>query len=157
VEHKEVCGQMAVLCDCRTCSRVRIFNLSNTIQNKNSFAAVLGKINSSPKMKQKVLHCLVATAYLPHGLDHQFEPFPGLTILFVSSATDRYGPHVRWHQGSSMPNKNIRGIFAKTVTPHVSFWLIEDQISSWIKVVGLLYHVLLFYLFRQPLIGMARM
>jgi hypothetical protein len=43
-----------------------------------------------------------------------------------------------------MPDKNIRGIFAKTVTPHVSFWFIEDQISSQIKVVGLLYHVLPF-------------
>jgi hypothetical protein len=43
-----------------------------------------------------------------------------------------------------MPNKNISDIFAKSVMPHVSLWLIEDQISSRIKVVGLLYHVLPF-------------
>jgi hypothetical protein len=64
VKHKEVCGQMAVLCDCRTCSGVRIHILTNEvcfISSHFPLQQFIGKINNSPIMKQKALRGLVAT------------------------------------------------------------------------------------------------
>jgi hypothetical protein len=35
------------------------------------------------------------------------------------------------------------GICAKVIMPHVIFWLTEDQIITYMQVVGLLHHILL--------------
>jgi hypothetical protein len=76
------------------------------------------------------------------ALHREFEPCYLHINFYVFRLLLTGDLHVRWHQGQIYRIKMLVGTYAKVTMPHVIFWLTEDQIFTYMQVVGLQYHIL---------------